>query len=149
MSEVKQSPVTDSSSGVSADPKVLRDGGEYMKVPKSAPAFERIDSWLLRAFAGMPTLSVPAFSKKGVPTRVFEMRDYESHSEERAIAKMEMFNNGEIEVMQEVGMDPADNLHRFMSMSKIDLFLDVRLELGNLLSRVGEGRLQFGDAIDN
>jgi hypothetical protein len=92
---------------LNADPKVLHAGGEYMKVPKSAPAFERIDSWLLRAFAGMPKLSVPAFSKKGVPTRVFEMRDYESHSEERAIAKMEMFNNGEIEVMQEIGLDPV------------------------------------------
>lgn len=92
---------------LNADPKVLEAGSEYLKVPKSAPAFERIDSWLYRAFAGMPKLSVPDFSKKRVPTRVFEMRDYESHSEERALNKMEMFNNGEIEVMQEVGMNPV------------------------------------------
>jgi hypothetical protein len=95
------------SAELNADPKVQRAGGEYMKVPKSSPAFERIDSWLYRAFAGMPKLSVPAFSKKRVPTRVFEMRDYESHSEERAIVKMEMFDNGEIEVMQEIGLDPV------------------------------------------
>ena len=92
---------------LNADPGVLRAGSNYMKVPKSAPAFERIDSWLYRAFAGMPKLSVPAFSKQRVPTRVFEMRDYESHSEERAIVKMEMFDNGEIEVMQEIGLDPV------------------------------------------
>ncbi len=92
---------------LNADPEVQRAGGEYMKVPKSAPAFERIDSWLYRAFAGMPKLSVPAFSKKRVPTRVFQMRDYESHSEERAIVKMEMFNNGEIDVMKEIGIDPV------------------------------------------
>lgn len=92
---------------LNADPKVQQAGADYLEVPKSAPAFERIDSWLLRAFAGMPRLAAPAFSKKRVPTRVFEMRDYESHSEERALAKMDMFNAGEIEVMQEIGINPV------------------------------------------
>lgn len=92
---------------LNADPKVQRAGTDYLKVPKSAPAFERVDSWLLRAFAGMPRLAAPSFSKKKTPTRVFEMRDYESHSEDRALAKMDMFNAGEIEVMQEVGMNPV------------------------------------------
>ncbi|MGK0239241.1 MAG: hypothetical protein ACI92G_002716 [Candidatus Pelagisphaera sp.] len=92
---------------LNADPAVLKAGADYLKVPKAAPAFERIDSWLMRAFAGMPRLNVPAFSKKGIPTRVFEMRDYESHSEERALAKMDMFNAGEIEVMEEIGINPV------------------------------------------
>ena len=92
---------------LNADPVVQRAGVDYLEVPKSAPAFERIDSWLLLAFAGMPRLATPAFSKKQVPTRVFEMRDYESHSEARALAKMAMFNAGEIEVMKEIGMNPV------------------------------------------
>ena len=66
-----------------------------------------LNTWLLRAFAGFPRTQVPAFSKTKAPTRIFEMRDYESHSEERALSKMAMFNNGEIEVMKDLGMSPV------------------------------------------
>ena len=64
---------------------VQQAGAEYLNTPKSAPAFDRIDVWLYVAFPGMPKLEVPAFSKSKVPTRVFEMRDYESHSELKAL----------------------------------------------------------------
>ena len=70
-------------------------------LPKASPAFDRIDSWLLRAFAGMPNHELPSFSKSRTPTRVFEMRDYESHSELKALSKMAMFNEGEIAVMKD------------------------------------------------
>lgn len=80
---------------------------DYFKTAKSNPAYERVDTWLLRAFAGMPKLALPAFSKNKVSTRVFELRDYESHSEERALSKMAMFNDGEIPLMQDLGMSPV------------------------------------------
>lgn len=86
---------------------VQKAGASYLKVEKAAPAFERIDSWLLRAFAGMPQMGVPEHSQKKTPTRVFEMRDYESHSELKALNKMKMFNAGEIQVMKELGMSPV------------------------------------------
>jgi hypothetical protein len=86
---------------------VKKNGADYLEVKKATPAFERIDSWLLRGFAGMPRLSVPAFSKSKTPSRIFEMRDYESHSELKALSKMEMFNAGEIEVMKDLGMSPV------------------------------------------
>ena len=35
-----------------ADPEFLKAGAEYLTSPKSNPAFERIDSWLMLAFAG-------------------------------------------------------------------------------------------------
>ena len=73
----------------------------------NTPAFDRVDTWLLRAFAGFPRTQVPAFSKTKTPTRIFEMRDYESHSEERALSKMAMFDNGEIDVMKDLGMSPV------------------------------------------
>lgn len=88
------------------DPAVQKAGAAYLKVPKADPAFDRIDSWLLLAFKGMPQLQVPAFSKRRTPTRVFELRDYESHSELAALSKMAMFNAGEIEVMKDLGMSP-------------------------------------------
>ena len=78
----------------------------YFNTPKASPAFERIDAWLLLAFAGLPRLEVPPFSRDRVLTRVFEMRDYESHSELKALSKIAMFNEGEIELMKNLGMNP-------------------------------------------
>lgn len=81
--------------------------GEYLSAPtKDAPAFDRIDSWLLRAFAGMPRVVLPALTRERRP-RLFELRVYESFSEERARKKVEMFNAGEIPVMREVGLTPV------------------------------------------
>ncbi len=80
---------------------------DYFNTPKASPAFERVDSWLLLAFAGMPKLELPAFSRDRVPTRVFEMRDYESHSELKALNKMAMFDDGEIQLMRDLGMNPV------------------------------------------
>jgi hypothetical protein len=95
------------SSELNADPTVQKAGAEYLQSPKATPAFDRIDTWLLLAFKGHPTLTLPEFSKKRVPTRVFEMRDYESHSELKALAKMAMFDEGEIEIMRDLGMSPV------------------------------------------
>ncbi len=95
------------SADLNTDAKVQTAGAAYLNVPKAAPAFDRVDTWVLRAFAGFPRTQVPAFSKTKTPTRIFEMRDYESHSEERAISKMAMFDNGEIDVMKDLGMSPV------------------------------------------
>jgi hypothetical protein len=88
------------------DATVQKAGAEYLNAKKAEPAFERIDSWLLLAFQGMPRMQLPAFSKSKAPNRVFEMRDYESHSELKALNKIAMFNDGEIEIMQTLGMSP-------------------------------------------
>jgi hypothetical protein len=95
------------SADLNADATVQAAGADYLTVPKATPAFDRIDTWLYRAFAGQPQMELPAFSKNRVPTRVFEMRDYESHSERAALNKMAMFNNGEIPLMKDLGMSPV------------------------------------------
>lgn len=95
------------SATLNTDPAVQAAGATYLQVPKSAPAFERVDTWLLLAFASMPKLELPAFSRDRVPTRVFEMRDYESHSELKALNKMAMFDDGEIQLMRDLGMNPV------------------------------------------
>lgn len=92
---------------LNAEPAVQKAGAAWLDVPKASPAFDRIDVWLYLAFSGMPHHVVPEFSKKKVPTRVFEMRDYESHSEAKALNKIAMFNAGEIDVMKELGMSPV------------------------------------------
>jgi hypothetical protein len=87
------------------DLEFLKAGAEYLTSPKSKPAFERIDCWLMQAFAGMPTLELPAYCREKKP-RIFEVRTYESHSELKALKKVVMFNEGEIDVMREVGLGP-------------------------------------------
>jgi hypothetical protein len=94
------------SAELNADPAVQKAGAEYLNVAKASPAFERIDSWLLLAFKSMPRMEVPAFSKQRAPGRVFEMRDYESHSELKALNKMAMFDEGETQLMRDLGMSP-------------------------------------------
>ncbi len=89
------------------DATLQKAGADYLQVRKASPAFERIDSWLLLAFAGFPQHQVPAHSKNKTATRIFEMRDYESHSELKALNKMDMFDEGEIEVMKDLGMSPV------------------------------------------
>jgi hypothetical protein len=92
---------------LNADPAVQQAGADYLQAPKTSAAFERIDTWLLLAFKGLPRLELPAFSVNRTPTRVFELRDYESHSELKALSKMAMFDDGEIALMQDLGMSPV------------------------------------------
>jgi len=92
---------------VNRDSAVLAAGADYLNAPtKENPAFDRIDSWVFLAFDGMPRLTVPAMTRGNQP-RVFELRVYESFSELKALKKIDMFNAGEIPLMQSVGMSPV------------------------------------------
>jgi hypothetical protein len=90
---------------LNADAEYKAAGAEYLQVPKGKAAFERIDSWLLLAFAGIPKVELPAFCKESKP-RMFELRTYESYSEVKAQKKVDMFNDGEIQLMRDVGLGP-------------------------------------------
>ena len=92
---------------LNTDATVQQAGADYLNAPKATPAFDRIDSWLYVAFTGFPKFAVPAFSQSRVPTRVFELRDYESHSELKALNKIAMFNAGEIQIMKDLDMSPV------------------------------------------
>jgi hypothetical protein len=94
------------SAELNTDSTVQKAGAAYLNVEKASPAFERIDTWLYRAFKSMPKMEVAAFAKSRAPQRIFEMRDYESHSEIKALNKMAMFDEGETQLMRELGMAP-------------------------------------------
>lgn len=72
----------------------------YLDAPLQDPAFGRIESSLMVAFTGQPHVMVPA-----PKDRVFELREYQSHSEAKARRKIEMFNNGEIPIFRSVGFE--------------------------------------------
>ena len=89
-----------------SDEAFLSAGKEYLETPKSRPGFVRMDSWLLSAFKGQKKMTIPSYSKEK-KDRFFELRIYESYSEERALKKVDMFNDGEIPVMHDVGLGPV------------------------------------------
>jgi hypothetical protein len=92
---------------INTDPAVLSAGADYLNSPTVAqPAFDRIDTCLLLAFPGQTRLAVPALAREGKP-RIFEMRTYESFSELKALKKIDMFDAGEIGVMQELQLSPV------------------------------------------
>ncbi len=97
--------VADAGARLNADKGYQGLGADYLQSPKASPAFERIDSWLMLAFAGMPKVELPAYCREQKP-RMFELRTYESHSEVKALKKVEMFNSGEIQLMRDVGLGP-------------------------------------------
>ena len=87
-----------------ADRAYHETSGEHFAHPMKDPAYTRIESRLMRGFKGMPKVIAPTQKS---PDRLVELRIYEAHNAHLARRKVEMFNEGEIEVMQEVGLAPV------------------------------------------
>jgi len=80
------------------------DAGEIVMAPKSDPAYTRFSSSLLLAFDGIPQLEVPSDKD----TRIVQLRIYESHTIERHVKKVEMFDDGgELDLFRKTGMAPV------------------------------------------
>lgn len=94
------------------NPKLLLDKGyqkaakEHFAVPKRVPVFTRIQSTFFKAFEGMPVIEMPE-QTTGREPRIFELGTYESHTEEKAALKAEMFNCGEMQVMRDTDLGPV------------------------------------------
>lgn len=87
-----------------ADQDYQKAGAAALDPPKNEPLYKRIESCLMLAFDSVPKVEVP--TKKD--TRVFQLRIYESHCEERARRKIAMFNEGgEVALFRKVGMPPV------------------------------------------
>jgi hypothetical protein len=91
---------------LAADTEYQNAAAEYLAVPKSDPAYVRIESSLLVAFDGMKRLAVPPSTADKKPW-IFELRTYQSHSEGKGVNKVQMFNSGEVALMKEVGLCPV------------------------------------------
>ncbi len=89
-----------------ADEEYLNAAKEHFAVPKDNPVFNRIQSKFYKAFEGMPVIEMPTQTAENNP-RIFEMRIYESHTEEKAALKVDMFNSGEIQIMRETELAPV------------------------------------------
>ena len=88
------------------DPAFLKSADPFWNAPASAPSFDRVETSLLQAFSGWPRLTpTPATAAKA--KRIFQLRTYESPSEQAHIRKVEMFNSGEYACFQAAGFHPV------------------------------------------
>jgi NIPSNAP len=66
------------------------------------PAFDRVESSLMSAFEGWPKLTPPPdAARQG--KRIFQLRIYESPSNQDHVRKVEMFHHGEFEIFARAG----------------------------------------------
>ena len=81
----------------------------FREAPADKPPYEKMESILLDAFSGQEHLFLPA-SKNG--ERVFELRSYESPTENLSEKKIAMFNTGgEIDIFKRLGFNPVFYAH--------------------------------------
>lgn len=84
------------------DETFLKSAAPFWNAPADKPAYERIESSLLSAFHGWPKLTVPPVTAQH-GKRVFQLRTYESPSQQAHIRKVEMFHHGEFEIFHRAG----------------------------------------------
>ncbi len=90
--------------------KMVGDGAherEWQKL-SSGPGlpFVRVESSLLRSFDAMPQVEMGPSGEAGA-SRIFELRTYESQNFATLARKVDMFNHGEAQIFQRLGMRPV------------------------------------------
>ena len=87
------------------DQQYLNAGKDYIEASFDDPPYDRIESLLLRAFMDMPKLHVP--NHPTLPgERIYEMRSYESATEDLYKRKVHMFNQGgEIDIFDKLNFN--------------------------------------------
>jgi hypothetical protein len=84
------------------DTQYLKAGTAFLNAPAAEPAFVRMESSLMQAFEKMPGLVLPpATATNGA--RVFELRTYESPSDQDHKRKVEMMQSGEEAIFAKAG----------------------------------------------
>jgi len=91
---------------LAADAAYQTAAAEFMALPKTNLAYERIESSLNIAFDTFKKLVPPPSSAAKTPW-IFELRTYQSPSESMGLNKVRMFNSGETDLMRQVGLSPV------------------------------------------
>ncbi|GET29630.1 NIPSNAP family protein [Prolixibacter sp. SD074] len=74
---------------------------KYNSLPADNYVYSRYTTYLLEAFSGFPEIKIST----GEPG-IFELRNYQSYSEDAGRRKIEMFNREELALFNEVGLSP-------------------------------------------
>lgn len=107
------------------DMEFMKAAAAFLGAPAAAPAFVRVESSLMSAFAGWPRVVAPKGGK-----RIFQLRTYESASYAGHVRKVQMFNEAEIGIFTRTGLTPVffgDTLigSRMPSLTYMLTFADV------------------------
>ena len=89
-------------SKLAADKELAAAAEEY----NAEPGYVRMENSLLMAFPSMPAVAVPPIGEKRT-ARMFEMRTYESPTDQTLARKVKMFGDGEIDAFRRSGMLPV------------------------------------------
>ena len=85
------------------DKELLAQGKDFLEAAFDHPAYSRKESILMESFSGMPVLRKPQFSN-AKNERVYELRSYESASDQLYLNKLRMFNDGnEMAIFDRIG----------------------------------------------
>jgi NIPSNAP len=88
---------------ISGDKGYIAKAAAYLNAPSTSPAYERIESSLLKAFPDTALTAAPERKP-----RIFELRQYQSASEAAGKKKIEMFTGqGEIDIFKRLGFNPV------------------------------------------
>jgi NIPSNAP len=88
------------------DVEFMKASAAFWEAPASAPAFVRVESSLMSAFAGWQTIKIETVAPKG-DKRIFQLRTYESASYAGHVRKVQMFNEAEIGIFTRTGLTPV------------------------------------------
>jgi hypothetical protein len=88
------------------DGDYLKAGAAFLNAPAQQPAYIRKESSLMVAFEGWPRITVPPATTER-RSRIFELRTYESPTDQDHVRKVEMFNRGEFEIFEKAGIWPV------------------------------------------
>jgi hypothetical protein len=86
------------------DAEFMKSSTAFWEAPAAVPAFVRVESMLMSAFAGWPKLH--AGTPRG-EKRIFQLRTYESPSYAGHVRKVQMFNEAEIGIFTRTGLTPV------------------------------------------
>jgi hypothetical protein len=88
------------------DTAFLKAAEPFWNAPAIAPPFQRMETSLLSAFTGWPKLTLPPATATKAK-RIFQLRTYESATNQDHVRKVEMFNSGEFEIFKTSGFSPV------------------------------------------
>ncbi len=91
---------------LAADKEYQESAASYFSRDLKDPIYKRIESRFMKAFEGIPTMEIPQVSADK-SERLFELRLYQSHTEDHARRKVQMFNDGEIQIMRDAKLGPV------------------------------------------
>ena len=91
---------------LSQDAEYVKAASDFLNAPAKSPAYVRVESSLMQALEGAPKLTVPAATAQHSP-RLFELRTYESSTDQDHRVKVAQVNEGEIPIFVKAGFWPV------------------------------------------